>query len=737
MLITNQDMHLRDYLKVIKKHRRTVATFFCITFVVVLLGTFAATPQYEGTTKVMIEKVEPSDLTGRYHSTRPDPEFYETQFQLIKSRAVAHRVVEMLSLGDNYDNYLGAAREKASWLQSLWTWFKELKTEASPVIESDGTKVGEHQERPKEDLIADAINEKIKVRPVNNSRIVTISYMSPHPEFASLVANATAKAYIEETLNMKMDSTRRTLEWMTKKAEEEGHKLENAEKGLQTYMRANDIVTLENRVAVVPERLSEISTQLVRAESKREELEALDSKIRQVANDQQAAETVAAIAADPALQTLRTQIVTAEKDIMELSGKFGPKHPAMKKALGDLNILKKKKEQETRRIAQSIRNEYELALSNEKNLRAQLDKTKTEALRLNEKFIQYGAMKREVDTNRQLYDALMLKIKEQSMTEENKPVDLWIVEKAGIPIHPAKPLKTLNLLMGLILGLFGGIGLAFFIEYLDNTVKHPEEMEAAFDTPVLGIVSLLKGKSGDVEQTVLKEPRSAFAESFKALRTALLLSSADAAPKKILITSPSTGEGKTTTSVNLALALAQSENRVLLIDGDMRRPSIHKIFKLNNNKGLSTYLTGATGSDGLQKGPLPNLVIMTSGPIPPNPSELLTSKGLKKLLENTNDKFDIVVCDSPPLLSVADSLILSRVFDGTVMVTKSGQTTYDMAAKALKSLRDINAHVLGLVINAIDLKKSDYYYYASYEEEQTEKKDLKVPGEIAPVMKNE
>lgn len=708
-MLTKKDLHLRDYLKVIKKHRRIAWTFFVATLAIVLIATFAVTPQYEATAKIIIAKGESSDLTGpgdRYRRSSYNPEFYQTQFQLIKSYAVSRRVVDLLGLAKSSTPVPGMESGK------LGAWIKKEVEGVKKVLGIEGR--GENAVSPKRsraDRIAEMINQGLHVRLVENTRIVHISFMSPNPEFAALVANTVVQAYMEETLDMKMESTRWNLAWMTKKSGAEQQKLNKAEKALQQYMKANDIVTLENGATVTPDKLSELNIQLVRAETKRQELETLNRQVQRVANDPQAAETVSAISSDKALQALREQIVESEKNIMELSGKYGPKHPVMIKALGDLRVLKEKRNQEIARIVQSIHNQYELALSNERDLRAALGHTKAQALRLNEKLVQYNALKRDVDTNRQLYDALMLKIKEQSITQEAKPIQLWVMEKAAVPIIPARPMKGLNLLLGLILGSLGGIGLVFFVEYLDNTIKEPEQAEEILGAPVLGVVSLCKEKDRRMEEVVMEQPQSAFAESYSALRTALLFCSAERAPKKILISSAAPREGKTTTSVNLALSLAKSGKRVVLIDGDLRKPSLHKIFKMSNERGLSSFLAGAPGNDILKSGSLPNLSLVTSGPIPPNPSELLSSNRMKALIEDFCKEFDMVICDSPPLLSVSDCKMLCGAFDGTVLVARAHQTTYDIASRALKALRDVKTRVFGVVINGLDLKKGGYYHY--------------------------
>jgi len=720
MPIEGEGIHLRDGLRIIGKHRRVVVLFFVSTFTLVMLGTFSVTPQYRATTQVIIEKANPDVLTSAYRRDPYDPEFYETQIQLIQSHAVARRVVRTLSLEETYDTYLGSYN-RSFLLQPLLKWAKKGAARAwGLLLPGDSQKKQNKLQRSKIDKLAAEIRSGIEVEAVMNSRIIAVSFLSPNPEFSALAANAVAKAYLEETLDMKAEATRRSLAWMTKKAEEERLKLQESEKRIQDFMRANNLVTLENKVALLPQQLSEVGSELIRAQAKREEVAALYKKVSSLGRNLQAAETIPAIASDPALRTLRSQSLEAEQNVMVLSGKYGKKHPSMLKAVADLEVLKEKKAQEIKRIIASIRNEYELVRSAENSLRSQQQRNKTEAQRVNENFIQYQALNRELETNRQLYDALQVKIKEQSIAEDNQPiVNFWIVEEARTPTSPAEPRKVVNALLGLVVGLFGGVGLAFFIEYLDNTIKDPEAAETALGIPVLGTVAL-RTEEGPIWEAVQKEPRSAFTESYKALRTALLLSSVGGAPKRVLLTSSISEEGKTTTAVNLSLVLAQSDNRVLLIDADMRKPRLHKIFNLANKSGLSTYLAGRSpGEEIFARGPLPNLYVITAGPIPPNPSELLSSARMKALMDSLGNQFDIIVCDSPPLLSVSDARLLCRIVDGTILVTKGAQTTFDLVRRALKMLQGSNAHVLGLVINALDLKKHDYYYhdyYSAYQE---------------------
>jgi succinoglycan biosynthesis transport protein ExoP len=686
-----KEIHLREYLRVVLKRRYTVFTFFLIVFVVVLIGTLSSTPVYQASTKVLIERVEPYNFTMMNPYVMPyEPEFYETQYQLIKSTSLTQKVVKMLSLENTYESYFR------------------------------GQKISATAEKSKADILAEIISAGIVVTPVKNSRIVTVSFLSTNPEFAALVANSLAKAYIEEILEMRMSSSRYSIEWMTQKAEEEKKKLEASEKALQDYMKANDIVTVQDKVALTPEKLNELNGELIKSETKRKELETLYNKVMSVSSNMKDAETIPAIASDTTVQSLRSDILKAEQNIEDLSKKYGRKHPSMIRAQEELRVLRQKREQEIRRVIGSVRNEYELARSNETNLRKMLASTKAEAMNLSEKYVEYGVLSRAAETNRQLYDALMKRIKEQSVTEQIQTVNVWVVDKAEKPASPVRPRKAFNIMLGLILGLFGGVGLAFFIEYLDNTIKSPEETEAKLGVPVLGVIPILESGEENIEEIILKEPQSVYAESYKPIRTAIMLSSANNPPRNILITSMGPEEGKTSTAVNLAVTVARSGYSVLLVDADLRKPRIHTIFRLNNLSGLSTYLAGASPDiETIFKRPLTNLSVIPSGPVPPNPSELLGSTRMSELIGSLSEKFDILIWDSPPLMTVTDSLILSKFLDGTIIIAKSGKTTYEIVGRGLRSLRgrretDMESRVLGIVINAFDTKKGDQYYYYQY-----------------------
>ncbi|MDX9787063.1 MAG: polysaccharide biosynthesis tyrosine autokinase [Desulfobacterales bacterium] len=720
MIETEKEAHLRDYLRVVLKRKNTILAVFIIVFTAVLIKTYSDTPLYKASATVLIEKSEPTQIITNYAYTPFDPEFLETQSHIIKSTSVAEKVVRLLDLEKSYDSFSRQHAKRLPVVDSVKTWIDSLvKTikslfgvTASEASFAEGSvpKTG----RSKTDEIAAMISGNIVVSPVRDSKILSINFTSPNPVLASLITNTVAKAYIEQILDMRMQSSGYSIGWMTRKADEERKKMAASEKALQDYIRASDIITIEDRLAILPQKLTELSQNLTQAQSKRREIEALYAKVSVISNQMDEAETISIIADNLTLQSLNQQILKTEQKIVELSKKCGPKHPIMKNAQKELAVFRQKREREITHIIKKVANELELVKSAEEDFKRLLADTKAQTVNLNERFIQYGMLQREVETNRNLYNALMAKIKEQSVTEQIQTVNVWVVEEAKTPEFPSSPNIKRNLLLGIFLGLIGGVGLALFLEYLDNTIKLPEDVQDVFGVPALGLVSLLKEKEKIPEKMMITDSASAFAEAFKSIRTAVQLSSHDAMPKQILITSTAPQDGKTTIAVNLSVAMSQMEKRVLLIDADLRRPSIHKIFELENTKGLSTFLTGVSDKDIIQKGPADNFFVIPSGPIPPNPSELLGSERFKVLLAYLSEKFDLIIIDSPPLLSVADGLVISKLAAGTILVMRSGKTTYESAYKVLKSMEEIETKVLGVVINAADLKKSGYYYYNDY-----------------------
>ena len=721
-----KEIHLRDYLRVIVKRKGTVLTFFLITLIVVVIASFTATPMYRATTSVLIEKNTSDSLTSRYRYTPYDPEFLETQYQLIKSAAVVGKVVKNLESEKIYDTFFAEKEKKDSYIDAVLSFisdqfikFKEMigigkLFSSSQEIVSKKISDGINLPLTKAQKLENIIEAGISVEPVANSRVVKIGYMSDNPAIAMKVVNSIARAYIDELVEMQMEVAGYSIKWMRKKSETQRVKLEESEKALQAYKKKYDIITVENRLAMLPEKLSELSKNLTQAETKKQKLAAVVSQINHLKN--KSLDTIPAIIQNASVESINAKILVSEQKISELSKKYGPKHPKMITAVNELKGLQKKKYKALRTAVETIKNEYSLAKSNVRDLKQLLDQTKFQAERFGEKSIQLGILQRKVDTNRYLYDALVKKIKEKGITERSQTVNVWVIQKAQLPRFPATPRKKRNILLGIILGLFGGIGLAFFFEYLDNTVKTPEDVEEKFDIPVISTIDLFKKKEETIVQNVLKDASSIISESFKSLRTSVFLSSADKPPASILITSMIPGEGKSSIAACLAASIAKTGKRTLLIDADMRRPVQHKNFNVDNKSGLSSLLAGAIEKeDSIQSDVIENMDLITAGPIPPNPSELLNSKKMKDMLGLFASSYDMILIDSPPLASVTDPVIVSQNVDGVIIVTWAGKTTYEILGKGLKKLTEVKAPLTGLVLNRFSAKKTGYYYnYGDY-----------------------
>ncbi len=717
MILKEKEIHLRDYVNIIRKRRLLVFSVFIIIFTGVLIITFASTPIYEASTRLLIEKAVASPLVSDYSYVRQAPEFLQTQAEIITSYPVARKVVEQLNLEETYDSYLAGADETGFSFKAAVSWMKKLYATAGVITGSvfakevnTAPKV-EQDEMSVVDAIAEVIRTEIMVEPIPDTKIIELSFESANPQLAAMIANATAEAYMNQLLEMKMEASNYNRKWMGMKGGEEADKLKRAKKALNDYMKANDIVTIEDRVAIVPQKMAELGSKLAQAETRENELATLYDKIRRSLNRSDELITIPVIADDPSLEKIRENVLRAEQNIIEQSKKYGRKHPVMIRAKSELKILQTKQNQEIGRIVKTVKNRYELASFNTRDLKDMLDKTKKEAISLNEKFIQYGILKREIENHQNLYNALISRTNEQNVTEQAQDINVWIVEKAQLPKLPSKPNKKRNILLGLIMALFGGVGLALFLEYLDNTIKTPDDIEERYELPVLSTITKSKDKKQPPYKVVLEKPSSALAESFKTLRTSVLLSSAGSPPQTIMVTSMAPQDGKTTIACNLAASIAESGSRVVLIDGDLRRPMLHEIFGLDNTEGLSTFIAGTSDIKVDELAAHNNLYVVTSGPKPPNPSELLISKRLKILLGAFKEKFDFIVLDTPPLISVSDALVISKIVDASLVVVRFAKTSYEMMNHGMKQLEGIDAKLIGAVINEVDERKSGHYYY--------------------------
>lgn len=718
-----QEIHLRDYLRIISKRKYLIFTVFVIVFLATAIKTFTTTPIYTSAAQVLIEKNYGSKgLEDPYN--RYEPNFIDTQSEIIRSTNVARKVVDNLQLATRYRHYFIDDNANASVINTLKSYItKPLEPvfellENSPVVNTPATDDSMLNGVPKtdEEIITHIIRDNLAISPLKNTKIVRISYSHKDPAMARLVAEAVVKAYMDEMLEIKLSSSSYSVKWMTDKAQVEREKLEHSERELQRFMRENDLVTVEDKLTVLPQKLGEFGRQISKAEADKQELQDQLTQIQSAGKNLNKLESIPILASNAVLKSVRNRIYTTDQTIQELSQKYGPKHPKMIKANDELRILNDEKRHEIDRILSSITNSYDLAASKERSMKELLAQTKGEMLNSNEKYMQFKIMKREVDSNRVMYETLQDSIKKKGVTGQSQSVNIWVMKKAETPDFPSKPNKKRNLLLGIILGLFGGVGLAFFIEYLDNTVKGAQELEDKFGLTVLGSIEEMKDKDKQIESFIVKNPLSPMAESYRLIRSGLLLSSAEHPPKTMLITSMNAKEGKTSTTANLARILAQGGSSVLVIDCDLRRPRMHEVMGIKSEIGLSSFLTGTTKDNIIHNLEEDNIFVITSGPIPPAPAELLDSAKMKQLLSEFSQKYDFILLDSPPVQSVTDSLALSQYVDGTIVVVRAGKTTNEDLDSGMKKLSDVRTRFLGFILNG--MKNQDigkyYYGYSSY-----------------------
>src|SRR5580700_5586448 len=721
--LASQESAIRDYLRVLLKRKWPVLACLFTVFSVVAIASLKMTPVYEASGSIAINK--PDSSLGNFNNSTTfnidyyDPTDLETEVKILQSDLLALQVVKDLGL-DRRPEFGGKAAPSSS---SLDLAPDPLQTDPSRTSALLGNFRG---------------NLKVTLAP--NTKIIEVHFTSPDKELAAKVVNKLMEDYTENNFKSRFDSTMQAEDWLKNQLVDLQMKVESSQQKLVQYQKEHEILGIDEKQNITTAKLDELNKALTAAESERMDKESVYRLVQSGDADTvaSAGSTLDAAGAGTAsasslLDSLRSKEADLKIQAAQLNTQFGPSYPKLAQLNSQLKEVDAQISLETKKVAGKVRGQYMAAVQRENLLHDALEKQKQEENKLNESAINYSILKRDLDSYRQLYEGLMEKMKEAGVSAGLKSNNFRIVDVARVPTGPIEPNIPRNLAFAFILGLTSGVGLAFLQEGLDNTVRTSEQAQMISGLPALGMIPLPARTAREganpkrlmiatsskeaVEMVAQSRPHSQMAESYRALRTSLLLTNLGAPPKVIIVTSALPQEGKTTTSMNTALVLAQKGVRVLLIDADLRRPSIHKILGMGPRSGLSNVLTGsATLQQTITRSSiLPNLYILPAGTPPPNPAELLASTNMRDVLEELRGQYDHIVVDTPPTLSVTDAVVLSPRADAIVLVIRSGQTTKQALRRSRDILTQVNAKVSGVLLNAVDLSSPDYYYYYEYQ----------------------
>ncbi|MBW1962336.1 MAG: polysaccharide biosynthesis tyrosine autokinase [Deltaproteobacteria bacterium] len=720
-----EQIDLRDYLRVLLKRRWIIFSVFMIVVLSVAVHTFTATPIYQATARIVIEKENPNlvsiqevmavDATGS--------DYYQTQYRIIESRSVAREVIKKLDLKNSpeffpppEDDVMSNIRRWMADTIGFWKdWIRSLiRTELPPSpVDAGG---------PEQDAgLVSAFISRIDVKPIRNSRLVDIRMEAADPVLAAKMVNALVQAYIDRNLETKLQAAKDAVKWLAERIEEERKKVEQAENALLRYKEKHGIITgfSSDAEKITAEKLAQLNAQVVEAESRRVEAETRYRQAMALEQTPDMLDSIPEVLKNDLVRQIKKMEVDLYNRMSELSKKYGRNHPRMVAIRSELAELQKRKMQEVKRVVNSLRNEYRLAVAREESLKQALAAQKAESLELNKKAIQYGVLQRQAESSRHMYELLIKRFKETTLTEEMKTGNIRIIDRAEVPLHPVKPKKRLNLMLAVVVGLMLGVGLAFFLEYLDNTIKVPDEIKSFLRVPFLGPVPAFS-TAGDYDGIppdliTVHSPKSSASESYRGIRTGILFSSADSSPQVLMVTSATLDEGKTSCSANLGIIMAQGGSRVLLLDCDMRRPRLHHLFELQRESGMSNFLVGSGELEGIiRKTPIKNLDVIPCGPVPPNPSEILGSNRMRNLIKTLRNQYQRIIIDTPPVTAVTDSMVLVPMVDGVLVVIRAGVTPRQVVQNGIDQLRSINARILGAVLNGVRTGRDSYYYYQYY-----------------------
>jgi len=707
--LSPREPHLYDYLLILRKHQWLILSFMLAVVTIVAIATFRMQPVYVATARVEIDRenanILPFQGSDSYDYMMDLENYIETQSKILTSETLALQTIR--------NNALSARPEFAS-----------------PNGPSEAVASGSlaNQKRPPE--LAEFLGS-LSVRRVPNSRLMDVSFESTDPQLAARIVNAHIASYIEQNFRSKYEATTHASTWLADQLGELKIRVQRSEDARIAYERQNQIWTLDDKQNITTQRLSDVNKQLTDAQSERMKKESL-YQFAKAGN----LDAVPEVQNNSAIGDLFKKRSDTASQYTDALAQYGPNFPKVQRLQAQLKEFDQTIEKEKQKILDVLESDYHEAQQREALLTNALDQQKSETNQMAGKLVEYNILKREAEANKTLYEGLMTKLKETAISAGLRSSNIRVVDPAMVPSTPARPAKTRNVALAFLVGLVGGIGLALMREYLDNTVKTPDDVESLSRLPSLAVVPEFAGSNGTgkrhgllqgfssnghdkrIELVAQHLPKSQMAEAFRALRTSILLSQADHPPQVILVTSALPREGKTTAAANLAVTLAQLGDKTALLDADLRKPGVGRLLNLTGGKyaGLSSYLAGVSSLDlvSVPHPAIPNLVAIPTGPLPPNPADLLSSHKLVEAIAELRTKFKFIVIDSPPIMAATDAVILSVQADGVLLVVRSGETPKEAFTRTRDLLLSVKCRILGVVLNAVDSGAPDYYYSYRY-----------------------
>jgi capsular exopolysaccharide synthesis family protein len=707
------DLSLRDFWRILQRRKRTVVGSIAACLLLALVVSLVMTPKYESVSLIEVNK-ENSDILGldTLQSGVGDSLDYtltlETQANVLRSDSLALQVAEQLGL------------EKRQEFSLAGAWFDADRARAEQNLPLEKAPLRRRR-------IARAFQKSLTVKTLPGTRMIEVHFLNQDPQLAADVANTLVGDYLEQYFRTRYNATAQASQWLSKQLEGLKSQVEAAQEKVVRYQKENGILGTDEAHNVVMARLEELNKQLTAAEASRM-LKQAGYQIAKTGN----AELISVVGTSSLLglagvnsnplaliQSLRSQQAELKVQYAQAAAKYGPAYPRLIQMRNQSQELESAIQAEIGRVAARAENDFIAAKNSEDMLRASFERQKDEANKLNDSAVRYTIMKREAESSRELYDGLLKKLKEAGVLAGLRSTNLVVVDPARTTAKPVCPSYSINLALGLGVGFLGGIGLAFAREGFDSTIRTPEQVEAVAGLPAVGIIPDLAANQAwrlrprntlPVDCNILDSPSSQLAESYRALRTALLFSNGDAPPKVILVTSPLPQEGKTTASLNSAIALAHQGAKVLLIDADLRRPELHARLGVASEPGLGELLDGKKDSrvEPSAHPQVPNLFVLAAGGRRPRPAEVLGSQRMRDLLNGCRERFDFVVIDSPPVLAVTDAVVLSKSADGVLLVVRSAQTTEQSLLRARDLLLRVNARIAGVLVNRANIHSYDY-----------------------------